>query len=86
MRVVVVVAMMMPVVRRVRKADTRKQQQRNRDSDELGHDFDPNLRVMSFPEVISIALCGASCESLCASPLRGRPREVIDACLSSNSN
>jgi hypothetical protein len=46
---VVVVAMMMPVMRRVRKAGTRKQTQRNRDSDELSHDSDPNLREVSFP-------------------------------------
>jgi hypothetical protein len=45
----VVVVVMMPVVRRVRKAGTRKQTQRNRDSDELGHDSDPNLREVSFP-------------------------------------
>jgi hypothetical protein len=42
MRVVVVVPMMMPVMRRVRKAGTRKQAQSNRDSDELGHNSDPN--------------------------------------------
>jgi hypothetical protein len=37
MRVMVVMAMMVPVMRGVRKAGTRKQTQRNRDSDELGH-------------------------------------------------
>jgi hypothetical protein len=50
MRVVVVMAaMMVPVMRRVRKAGTRKQTQRNRDSDELGHISDPNLRDSEFP-------------------------------------
>jgi hypothetical protein len=60
--VMVVAAMMVPVVRRVRKAGTRKQAQRNRDPDELGHNFDPNLKV-NFSEVTSIALRGVSRES-----------------------
>jgi hypothetical protein len=49
MRVVVVMAaMMVPVMRWVREAGTRKQAQRNRDSDELGHVSDSNLREVEF--------------------------------------
>ena len=50
MRVVVVMAaMMMPVMRRVRKAGTRKQTQRHRDSDELGHISDSKMRDSELP-------------------------------------
>jgi hypothetical protein len=49
MRVVVVMAaMMVPVMRWVREAGTRKQTQRNCDSDELGHVSDSNLREVEF--------------------------------------
>jgi hypothetical protein len=45
---VVVVAMMVPMMRRIRKTSTRKQTQRYRDSDELGHISDSNLRDSEF--------------------------------------
>jgi hypothetical protein len=37
----VMAVVVMPVMRRVRKAGTRKQKQRNGDSDDLDHDSDP---------------------------------------------
>jgi hypothetical protein len=74
---VVVVTMMVSVMRRVRKAGTRKQTQRNHDSDELGHIFDPNLRDSEFPMGLSITLRGARRESSC--PAERRSMRVFRA-------
>jgi hypothetical protein len=51
--VVVMAAMVMPMMRRVRKAGTRKQTQRNRDSDELGHISDPKMREVNSPKSLA---------------------------------
>jgi hypothetical protein len=63
MVMVVVDAMMVPVMRRIRKARTRKQTQRNRYSDELGHVSDSNLRDRGLSHTASIPLRRAHGES-----------------------
>jgi len=62
--VMMVAVVMMPVMRRVREAGTRKQTQRNGDSDDLAHNFRSNLLEVGFPGVTSIALRRARCECL----------------------
>jgi hypothetical protein len=70
MVVVMMSVMMVPVVRR-RKAGARKQTQRNRDSDELGHDSDPTK--VSIPGQL-LAYLGPERESC-----------QLNTCLSSNA-